>query len=85
MNLSKEALKELKQIHFKETGKQLSDEKALEMGIRFLIIRTTVKSGADIYTDGWRSYDALAIYSYNTRRLTTKRVSSLEMTSTLTG
>src|SRR6266508_1627263 len=26
------------------------------------IIRSTVKSGADIYTDGWRSYDALAVY-----------------------
>ena len=26
------------------------------------IIRATVRSGADIYTDGWRSYDALAVY-----------------------
>jgi len=37
------------------------------------IIRSTVKSGADIYTDGWRSYDALAVYGYTiTKKLTTK-------------
>lgn len=29
------------------------------------IIRSVVRSGADIYTDGWRSYDALAVYGYN--------------------
>lgn len=29
------------------------------------IIRQIVKSGSDIYTDGWRSYDALAVYGYN--------------------
>lgn len=29
------------------------------------IIRRVVKSGADIYTDGWKSYDALAVYGYN--------------------
>ena len=33
------------------------------------IIRATVKSGADIYTDGWRSYDALAIYGYNHKKV----------------
>ena len=33
------------------------------------IIRQTVKSGADIYTDGWRSYDALAIYGYNHKKV----------------
>jgi transposase-like protein len=33
------------------------------------IIRATVKSGADIYTDGWRSYDALAVYGYNHKRV----------------
>jgi transposase-like protein len=33
------------------------------------IIRRTVKSGADIYTDGWRSYDALAIYGYNHKKV----------------
>lgn len=33
------------------------------------IIRSTVKSGADIYTDGWRSYDALAIYGYNHKKV----------------
>jgi transposase len=29
------------------------------------IIRRVVHSGSDIYTDGWRSYDALAVYGYN--------------------
>lgn len=33
------------------------------------IIRATVRSGADIYTDGWRSYDALAIYGYNHKKV----------------
>lgn len=33
------------------------------------IIRQTVKSGADIFTDGWRSYDALAIYGYNHKKV----------------
>lgn len=33
------------------------------------IIRQTVTKGADIYTDGWRSYDALAIYGYNHKKV----------------
>ncbi len=33
------------------------------------IINKTVKSGADIYTDGWRSYDALAVYGYNHKKV----------------
>ncbi len=33
------------------------------------IIRQTVKSGADIYTDGWGSYDALAVYGYNHKKV----------------
>ena len=33
------------------------------------IIRSTVKSGADIYTDGWKSYDALAVYGYNHKKV----------------
>lgn len=33
------------------------------------IIRSTVKSGADIYTDGWGSYDALAVYGYNHKKV----------------
>lgn len=33
------------------------------------IIRRTVKSGSDIYTDGWRSYDALAVYGYNHKKV----------------
>jgi len=33
------------------------------------IIRRVVKSGADIYTDGWSSYDALAVYGYNHKKV----------------
>ena len=33
------------------------------------IIKATVKSGADIYTDGWRSYDALAVYGYKHKKV----------------
>lgn len=33
------------------------------------IIRRTVKGGADIFTDGWGSYDALAIYGYNHKKV----------------
>jgi transposase len=33
------------------------------------IIRQTVKSGADIFTDGWKSYDALAVYGYNHKKV----------------
>jgi transposase-like protein len=33
------------------------------------IIRKVVKSGSDIYTDGWRSYDALGIYGYNHKKV----------------
>ena len=33
------------------------------------IIRRVVKSGADIYTDGWASYDALAVYGYNHKKV----------------
>lgn len=33
------------------------------------IIKATVKSGADIYTDGWRSYNALAVYGYNHKKV----------------
>jgi transposase len=33
------------------------------------IIRQTVRSGSDIYSDGWRSYDALAIYGYNHKKV----------------
>src|SRR3989344_2355410 len=33
------------------------------------IIRRTVKKGSDIYTDGWRSYDALAVYGYNHKKV----------------
>lgn len=33
------------------------------------IIRATVKSGSDIYTDGWRAYQALAVYGYNHKKV----------------
>ena len=33
------------------------------------IIRKIVRSGSDIYSDGWKSYDALAVYGYNHKRV----------------
>lgn len=33
------------------------------------IIRRVITSGSDIYSDGWRSYDALAIYGYNHKKV----------------
>lgn len=33
------------------------------------IIKQVVKSGSDIYSDGWRSYDALAVYGYNHKKV----------------
>jgi transposase len=33
------------------------------------IIRKVVASGSDIYSDGWRSYDALAVYGYNHKQV----------------
>lgn len=33
------------------------------------IIRQIVAAGSDIYTDGWRSYDALAVYGYNHKKV----------------
>lgn len=33
------------------------------------IIRRVVQSGSDIYSDGWRSYDALAVYGYNHKKV----------------
>jgi len=33
------------------------------------IIRRVVRSGSDIYSDGWRSYDALAVYGYNHKKV----------------
>src|SRR3989344_326758 len=40
------------------------------------IIRATVKSGADIFTDGWRSYDALAVYGYNHKKVNHEKKTS---------
>jgi transposase-like protein len=34
-----------------------------------LIIRKVVASGSDIYSDSWRSYDALAVYGYNHKKV----------------
>jgi len=33
------------------------------------IIRKTIASGSDIYSDGWRSYDALGIFGYNHKKV----------------
>ncbi len=44
----------------------ISDAKAKSV---MPIIRRVVKSGADIYTDGWSSYDALAVYGYNHKKV----------------
>ena len=33
------------------------------------IIRRVVASGSDIYSDGWKSYDALAVYGYNHKKV----------------
>lgn len=33
------------------------------------VIRQVVKSGSDIYTDGWSSYDAVAAYGYNHKKV----------------
>lgn len=33
------------------------------------IIRKVVRSGVDIYSDGWRSSDALAVYGYNHKKV----------------
>jgi transposase len=33
------------------------------------IIRRVVQSGSDIYSDGWKSYDALAVYGYNHKKV----------------
>lgn len=33
------------------------------------IIRRVVSSGSDVYTDGWKSYDALAVYGYNHKQV----------------
>lgn len=33
------------------------------------IIRKVVTSGSDIYSDGWKSYDALGVYGYNHKKV----------------
>ena len=33
------------------------------------IIRQVIRSGSDIYSDGWKSYNALAIYGYNHKKV----------------
>ena len=37
------------------------------------IVRRVVKSGSDIYSDSWRSYDALAVYGYNHKKVKHER------------
>ena len=43
--------------------------KNVEKVIVMPIIRKVVQSGSDIYSDGWRSYDALAVYGYNHKKV----------------
>lgn len=33
------------------------------------VIRRVVQSGSDIYSDGWKSYNALAVYGYNHKKV----------------
>lgn len=33
------------------------------------IIKRVVQSGSDIYSDGWKSYNALAVYGYNHKKV----------------
>ena len=43
--------------------------KHVEKDVVMPIIRRVVQSGSDIYSDGWRSYDALAVYGYNHKKV----------------
>jgi transposase-like protein len=43
--------------------------KNTEKQVLMPIIRRVVQSGSDIYSDGWRSYNALAIYGYNHKKV----------------
>lgn len=43
--------------------------KNTEKQILMPIIRRVVQSGSDIYSDGWKSYNALAIYGYNHKKV----------------
>jgi len=46
------------------------------------IIRRVVRSGADIYTDGWSSYDALAVYGYNHKKVNHEKDEFVKETDT---
>ncbi len=43
--------------------------KNTERQVLMPIIRRVVQSGSDIYSDGWKSYNALAIYGYNHKKV----------------
>ena len=43
--------------------------KNTEKQVLMPIIKRVVQSGSDIYSDGWRSYNALAIYGYNHKKV----------------
>lgn len=43
--------------------------KNTEKQVLMPIIKRVVQSGSDIYSDGWKSYNALAIYGYNHKKV----------------
>lgn len=54
----------------KRNGKVFSEIiKSAEKETLMPIIRKVVQSGSDIYSDGWRSYNALAVYGYNHKKV----------------
>jgi len=54
----------------KRNGKVYSEIiKSAEKEVLMPIIRKVVQSGSDIYSDGWRSYNALAVYGYNHKKV----------------
>jgi transposase len=54
----------------KRNGKVYSEIiKNVEKEAVMPIIRKVVQSGSDIYSDGWKSYSALAVYGYNHKKV----------------
>ncbi len=54
----------------KRNGKVYSEIiKSTEKDSVMPIIRKVVQSGSDIYSDGWKSYNALAVYGYNHKKI----------------
>jgi len=53
-------------VYLRERGRFIKNVQKQEV---IPIIRKVVKSGSDIYLDGWRSYDALAVYGCNHKKV----------------